>query len=115
MADGYEIQMSDGRVFQLVPNDKTKPTALSHGDVKIEVSPDGTSCNLEPAPGKTFSDVAAIVGFKPASFDVKDRVDPDNTITSDFEVMRVCHVCNGWYCCISNGCVNCGCGWICDW
>lgn len=39
----------------------------------------------------------------------------DNRISKDdMHALQTCSVCNGVPYCITNGCVNMGCGWLCD-
>lgn len=43
-----------------------------------------------------------------------DEIKNNRISKDDIHVLQTCSVCNGVPYCITNGCVNMGCGWLCD-
>jgi hypothetical protein len=114
MATGYEIELSDGLLLQFIPSENAKECAIGYGDLMLELDADSGSFHASAARGKVLASIATVVRFakKDIPFDGKKQ-QPEGP-SPDFDILRTCHTCNGRRCCVTNGCLNCGCGWICD-
>jgi hypothetical protein len=113
MNNGYEFELSDGVVLQLVPNAGIERCSIAHGDVKIEVEIETGAFTVAGAKGISISSLPAVVRFSRKSFQVENVVQMSDAGEGDVHAMRNCMPCNGRWCCVSGGCGNCGCGWIC--
>lgn len=113
MKKGYEIELSNGKIIQFVPAAGAANCAASYGDTKIEIETATGSFRVSSPTSKTLSDIATIVRFEHKEFELVDSATVDDTLVKTHVGMMACHMCNGWQCCATNGCVNCGCGWIC--
>lgn len=110
MDEGFEFELTSGTTLRLVPRDQSKESAISYGDIRIAVdSKTGTFSVSNVGPN-----THGVVRFERKSMSVNNPAQPDPAAKSSFEPMTVCHICNGQSCCITNGCGDCGCGWICD-
>lgn len=113
MAKGFEFELSDGTILQLVPNKGVSDCSISHGDTKIDVDVTKASFKTVAATGKTLAAVANVVRFESKEMEV-GACQPPVGGDDQPHIMRVCVPCNGRWCCVTNACGNCGCGWICD-
>lgn len=115
MSNGYEFELSDGTILQVVPNEGVSECSVSNGDTKIEINTATLSFKTVPAKNKAFGSVPAVVRFEQKELTVGDCAVPITSNEKDQpHIIRTCSICNGRYCCATNGCVNCGCGWVCD-
>lgn len=108
MTSGFEIETSDGTIFQVILGDDGNQTVISHGKVEVIVDLDGEEINAKVSAGGV-----EIVGVSAKELDTSIKSDAAE-ITEGADILRRCRSCNGSQCCVSNGCVNCGCGWVCD-
>lgn len=113
MAKGFEFQLSDGTVLQLVPKTGVTECSISHGDTKIEVNVSSAAFKVIAPEGKAIAAIPTVVRFNTKDLVVGDCKSP--LLTGDEpHIMRACMSCDGKSCCVTNGCLDCGCGWICD-
>ena len=107
----FQFTFSDGTSLELVPH-----------TVLCEVEIDGTLLKLDAAAGtftmepngKALPSVPSLVSMTKRLIDVsKIQVETNIVIQSD---RKVCSAdpCNGKYFCVTGGCGNIGCGWLCD-
>ena len=112
MANGFEFELSSGAVIQVVPKDGQSTCAISHGDTKIEIDvPTGSFKVLAPT-GKAVSTVANVARFEPKNLTVSGSSGATSGVSGP-HIMTSCMICNGQTCCVTNGCADFGCGWIC--
>lgn len=111
--DGYRLKMSDGTTANVIPHG---PEAeLIVGPLLITVTTENS---------KTHVSVSFEVDEKSVDIPVvrfgKVRLQkPSKTVESQLEhtaggVARRCAVCKGRRYCVTNGCINTGCGWLCS-
>jgi hypothetical protein len=113
MAKGFEFELSDGSVFQLVPNAGVSECAVSHGDTKIDVDVTSSSFKTVAPSGKSIAAIPSVVRFESKDITVGTRVTPGKGDDQP-HIMWTCVECGNRWCCVKNGCANFGSGWICD-
>ena len=104
MANGYEIEFSDGTLLKVVPHPNTS-CSISHGDIKIEFADSKGSFHVT---GASRPLEHTIVRFEHKQLDISEPV-PAEAASKNIYLMRKCMTCNGRSCCVTGGCVNCGC------
>ncbi|WP_047428672.1 hypothetical protein [Acinetobacter sp. neg1] len=115
MSKGYEFELSDGTILQVVPNDGVSECSVSFGDTKIDIITDKFSFKTVSPNNQAFGSALAVVRFEQKELTVEECSDSLTSNEKDQpHIMRTCSDCNGRYCCATNGCINCGCGWVCD-
>ena len=113
MKKGYEFELGNGTILQFQPKEGASSCSLSHGDVKIEIDAESGNFRVEAPPGKVIAAIPAVVRFERKEFDVTNVQAADANADS-VHMMRTCMTCGNQWCCATNGCINCGCGWVCD-
>lgn len=113
MASGFEFELSDGRILQIVPKDGVDSCSISHGDTKIELDVAAGSFRVLAPSGKALTAISTIVRFEAKNLTVSANAAASDTADKP-HIMRTCEDCNGQSCCVTNCCGSCGCGWICD-
>lgn len=113
MANGYEFELSDGTILQLVPNSGVRDCSISHGDTMIVVDAEKSSFKTSTPNSVALTEVPTVARFEPKELVVGACVPPVK-VDDNPHIMRTCMMCNGRSCCVTNACGNCGCGWICD-
>jgi len=113
MPQGFEFELSNGTVLQIVPKAGYDNCAISHGDTKIEINVNNSSFQVIAPANKLLMAIPSVVRFEAKELTVNNTYSGSKKTTSP-HIMTNCMDCNGQSCCITNGCGNCGCGWICD-
>ncbi|NMG77243.1 hypothetical protein [Aromatoleum diolicum] len=112
MKSGLEFELSNGIIIQVVPTQGAAICSVSHGDTRIDIKPsDGTFRIVAPF-GKLLAEIPHVVRFEPKDL-VVTNPQPAEQATGAAHAMKSCTTCGGRWCCVSGGCVNCGCGWTC--
>jgi hypothetical protein len=111
--DGYKVEMSDGMTAMVIP----------HGN-ETELTVGTTSISISKVRGKirlSFSVALDVKGITlPVTSVSKARIaKPTELMKSTLdkngrEIATRCGRCRGVRFCITNGCLNIGCGWICS-
>ena len=112
MEEGFEFELSNGKIIQVVPTFGVALCSVSHGDTRIDITPNDGTFQVVPPKGKGLTEIAHVVRFSRREFSVTDP-QPAEPATGNVHILKNCSMCGGHWCCVSGGCVNCGCGWTC--
>jgi hypothetical protein len=113
MINGFEFELTDGQIIQVVPAKGAKSCSIVRGDTTIEIEPSIGTFKVVARQGKLLSEVPHVVRFEPKELLVTRSVE-ETVGTNEFHPLKACATCNGQICCVTGGCVNCGCGWVCN-
>ncbi len=113
MAKGYEFELADGSVLQLVPNKGVERCQIAYGNTCIDFHVESRTFHVKAPPNAATALASPVVRFeaKEINLDAKAQVESD---TENPHILRTCTVCNGRSCCVTGGCGSCGCGLFCD-
>ena len=84
--------------------------------MKVEIDSGNIKANtgsfrvVAPSSGSPTS-IPTVVRFEAKEFEETNRRSAEE-VRNPFG-LKSCQDCNGWSCCATGGCVNCGCGWVC--
>lgn len=113
---GFTIELTNGMSASVIPTKDI--STITIGDIELAVKQDKTSIRL--AISMNLLDEVTNVGVRSVTRKLFDK--PANIKVvgaqaggNDLDATRqACSECNGTSYCVTNACVNIGCGWLCD-
>jgi hypothetical protein len=117
MADkeGLKFTMPDGLTLQVLTNGpEATHVSLGEGMLSIFERDDGYDVSMKQSISRNAEQAVMLAQVKVEVVKIKDQDLYSAKVTGSTEPLRTCSVCNGKHYCVTNGCVNIGCGWLCD-
>tara|TARA_Y100000588_G_scaffold329521_1_gene365803 strand:+ start:671 stop:1018 length:348 start_codon:yes stop_codon:yes gene_type:complete len=114
MKDGYLIKLIDGTEIAAIPNDGGK-FSFDIGETSVIIENGAVSISGDASVSAFNSEIIEIIAKKVDAPDPSITTSKPITETKDnVGILRRCIVCGPRRYCITNGCANTPCGWICD-